>query len=139
MKVFVDTNILLDVLAQREPFYPDSAAVWTLAEQGRIVGLVSAVSFTNIFYIVRKLSVARAARSALAHLRSVFTIVGCDGLVVNQAIDRDIKDFEDAVQYVSATQAGADCMLSRNPADFPRTGECPVLTPAEFLAAHAFE
>jgi hypothetical protein len=50
-----------------------------------------------------------------------------------------LRDFEDAVQHFSAVQAGAGCLISRNPDDFPRTSECPVLTPAEFLAAHAFE
>jgi predicted nucleic acid-binding protein len=50
MKVFIDTNVLFDVLAKREPFFADSAAIWTLAETGKVEGLVSAVSFTNIFY-----------------------------------------------------------------------------------------
>ncbi len=75
----------------------------------------------------------------MALLRDAFTPVGCDGRILSQAIDSDFKDFEDAVQYHSAVRAGADCMLSRNPDDFPRTSDCPVLTPAEFLAAHDFE
>ncbi len=139
MKIFVDTNILIDVLARRRPFYADSAAVWTLAEEGRIEGLVSAVSFTNIFYVVRKLADAKTARRTLALLRNAFTPVGCNGRILNLAMDSDFKDFEDAVQYFSAVQAGAECMISRNPHDFPRTSQCPVLTPAEFLAAHSFQ
>lgn len=139
MKVFLDTNILIDVLAQRRPFYQDSAAVWTLAEQGRIEGLVSVISYTNIFYIVRKLADAATARRALDHLRSTFSPVGCDGQILALAMDSQFKDFEDAVQYHSALKAGADCMLSRNPADYPRTSDLPVLTPAEFLAAHSCE
>ncbi|MEX0611447.1 MAG: PIN domain-containing protein [Pirellulales bacterium] len=139
MKVFLDTNILLDVLARRQPFYADSAAVWTLAEQGRIEGLVSVLSFTNIFYVVRKLADAKTARSAMVLLRDGLTPVGCDGRILAQAIDSDLKDFEDAMQYYSAVQAGADCVLSRNPDDFPRASDCPVLTPGEFLAAHEFD
>jgi predicted nucleic acid-binding protein len=138
VKVSFDTNILLDVLAKRKPFYADSAAVWTLAEQGRIEGLVSAVSFTNVFYIVRKLADVATARRALALLRATFTPACCDGRILGQAIDSTMADFEDAVQYFSAVQAGADCLLTRNPADFPNATACPPLTPAEFLAAHSY-
>jgi len=139
VKAFVDTNILLDVLAERHPFYSDSAAVWTLAEEGRIEGLVSAVSFTNIFYVVRKLADAKSARRALVLLRNAFTAVACDGRILTQAMDSNFKDFEDAVQYFSAVQAGAECLISRNPDDFSRAGEFPVLSPAEFLAAYSFK
>jgi len=135
VKVFVDTNVLLDVLAKREPFYGDSVSVWTMAEQGKIDGLVSAISFTNIFYIVRKLSDRQVALQTMAQLRDTFTPVACDGQVLNQAIDSDFKDFEDAVQYFSACQAGALCIVSRNADHFPRS-EPPVLGPAEFLATY---
>jgi len=139
VKIFLDTNVLIDVLAQRKPFYVDSAAVWTLAEAGRVEGLVSAISFTNIFYVVRRLADLKAARRTLVLLRDVFTAVGCDGRILNLAIDSPFKDFEDAVQHFSAVSAGAECLISRNPDDFPRTSDCPVLTPAEFLAAYSFE
>jgi len=138
VKVFVDTNVLIDVLAKRQPFYKDSAAVWTLAEQGKIEGLVSAVSFTNIFYVVRKLEDAKTARHMLGLLRDVFTPASCDAQILNLALASDFKDFEDAVQYFTAVQAEADCMVSRNPSDFAKPRECPVLTPAEFLAAYSF-
>jgi predicted nucleic acid-binding protein len=139
MRVFVDTNILLDVLAKRHPFFADSAAIWTLAETGKIEGLVSAVSFTNIFYVVRKLADAKTALRMLVLLRDSFHAVACDHQIVSQAIDSGIKDFEDAVQYHSALHAGADCIVSRNPDHFPRTMDCPVVSPAEFLATNAFE
>jgi predicted nucleic acid-binding protein len=136
--VFIDTNVLLDVLARREPFYPDSAAVWALAESGKIKGLISAVSVTNTSYIVRRLRDARTARRAVILLRDVFTPVAFDEQVINQAIDSGIPDFEDAVQYFSAVRAKADCIVSRNPSHFPRA-DPPVLTPTEFLAAYSFE
>jgi predicted nucleic acid-binding protein len=139
VNVFFDTNVLLDVLVARKPFYADSAAVWSLAEEGRIEGLVSAITFTNIFYVVRKQSDARNARWVLTKLRDAFAIVGCDARMISMALGSEIKDFEDAVQYYSAVHARADCLLSRNPGDFPRSGSCPVLSPAEFLASNSFE
>lgn len=139
MKVFVDTNVLLDVIAKREPFYADSATIWTLSETGRIEGLVSAITFTNLFYVVRKLADAKTARRVMILLRESFTPTPCDASVLNLAIDSDFKDFEDAVQYYSAVQANADCMVSRNPNDFPRGADCPILTPSEFLTTYAFD
>ena len=139
MKVFFDTNILIDVLANRQPFYEDSAALWTLSERRTITGLVSVLTFTNTFYIVRRLTDLKTARRALTLIRDSFTPVACDGEIINQAISSRFGDFEDAVQYMSATQIGADCLVSRNVSHFPGSGGCPVLTPAEFLAAHSFE
>jgi predicted nucleic acid-binding protein len=136
MRVLVDTNVLIDVIAERKPFFQDSAAIWTLAEQGQITGLISAISFTNIYYVVRRLQDMKKARRALQLLRDTFQVAPCDQQVVNQAIEAKFKDFEDAVQYVSAIRVDADCLVSRNPGHFPTAEDCPVLTPAEFLAAH---
>lgn len=139
MRVFFDTNVLIDVIAERKPFYADSAAIWTLAEQGKIVGLVSAISFNNIYYVVHRLEDAKKARRALQLLRDTFEVAACDQQTINQAIDAKFKDFEDAVQYVSAVRASADCLVSRNPNHFPTAEDCPVLTPAEFLATYRQE
>lgn len=133
MKIFVDTNLLLDVLAKREPFYTAAARVWTLAETGACEALVSAISFNNVFYIVRKVRDTAAARRALVLLRDVFASVAPDQRILNQAIDSDIPDFEDAIQFYSALHARADYLLTRNIGDFP-AGILPILTPAEFLA-----
>lgn len=138
MNVFIDTNVLLDVLAKREPFYRDSAAVWTLAEQGKIRGCLSTLSFSNIYHIVRRLKDRRTAERAMRALRDTFASVACDEQVLSQAIDAGMKDFEDAIQYFSALRAEATCLISRNPDHFPRS-TLSIVTPTEFLAAHAFE
>jgi len=135
MKVFFDTNVLIDVLANRRPFVSDSAALWTLSESRRITGLVSVLTFTNTFYIVRRLTDLKTARRALTLIRDTFEPVACDGELINAAIGSKFADFEDAVQYLSAVRVGADCLVSRNVNHFPRTTSCPVLTPAEFLVA----
>jgi predicted nucleic acid-binding protein len=137
MNVFLDTNVLLDVLARREPFYGAAAAIWTLAEQGKdrgpVHGLISAISFTNIYYIVCKVRDRRTARQALVLLHATFTPVACDGRILQLALDADFPDFEDAVQYHSALRARADCLITRDPHHFPASG-LKVLAPAEFLA-----
>jgi predicted nucleic acid-binding protein len=135
MDVFVDTNVLIDVLAKREPFFADSFRLWTLAEQGRFRALVSVISFNNVHYIVRKTTDLPAARRAMRLLRDTFEPVPFDERLLHQAIDSNLSDFEDAIQFFSALRAGADCLVTRNPRHFP-ADELPILTPAEFLAAH---
>jgi predicted nucleic acid-binding protein len=135
VNVFVDTNVLLDVLARREPFYKDSAEVWTLAENGHITAYTSALSLPNIYYVLRKAAGAKIARQTVRLLRDVFTLAPLDEQIVNQAIDAHIADFEDAIQFFSALRAGAVVLITRNAADFPQQGIA-LQTPAEFLAAH---
>lgn len=133
MKVFIDTNILLDVLARREPFFADAARIWTMAEQGSLQAYVSAFSFNNIYYVVRKAEGWAAADKALRLLRDVFVPVAPDRQILDQALDSGLKDFEDAVQYYSASRVRAAYLLTRNPDDFP-AAPLPVLSPREFLA-----
>jgi predicted nucleic acid-binding protein len=138
MNVFLDTNVVLDVLAKRQPFHDEAARIWALAERGRISALVSAVSVTHIYYIGRKLSSHAQAMDMLRKLRSVARLVSCDAAVVNRAIDAAFSDFEDAVQFFSARAANADNLVTRDIDHFP-DDELPVLTPKAFLAAHSFE
>jgi predicted nucleic acid-binding protein len=138
MRVFLDTNVVLDVFTERAPHYRAAVTLWTLAEQGRVEGFVSAISYTTVYYIVRKMRDAVTARRALVLLRGTVTPVACDARLLHQAIDADLPDFEDAVQYFSAIRAGAQCLLTRDAGHFPSTG-LPILSPDEFLATHRFE
>ena len=138
MNVFIDTNILLDVLAHRDPFYADSAQVWTLAETGKIIGSISTLSLSNLFYLMGRLKGQQAARKAICILRDIFKLVPLDVQITNQAIDSDIKDFEDAIQFFSAIRSGATTLLTRNPKDFPGR-DIAIQSPVEFLATHLSE
>jgi len=136
MKIFLDTNVLLDVLAHREPFYRVSARIWSLAETGEVEAFISAMSFNNIYYIVRKAAGNEEAHKALRLLREVFTTVAPDSKIVSQAIDLQSGDFEDAVQLLSATRAKSDFFITRDTGDFPQSNTR-LLTPEEFLALWA--
>lgn len=136
MKVFVDTNVLLDVLARREPFYAEAAHIWSLAERGKIKGLVSVISFNNVYYVVRRASSRKSAERALKLIRGVFAPVPLSVQVLNQAIDAEFRDFEDAIQFHSAIQAQAECLVTRDADHFPGK-DLPVLTPTAFLASLA--
>jgi predicted nucleic acid-binding protein len=138
LKVLIDTNILLDVLAERKAFYNDAVRVWTLAESGRIDAHVAAISFNDCYYIVHKHAGRRSAEKAVRLLRDVFTPVDLTAQILHQAIDASFADFEDAIQFHSAVRAQAECIITRNPDHFPRA-PLSALSPAEFLAAHPFE
>jgi predicted nucleic acid-binding protein len=136
LKVFIDTNVLLDVLARRDPHYAAAAHVWTLCEQGKIEGYVSAISFNNVFYIVRRLTGRRAAHRSLGLLRDVFRPVTLDSQILNQSIASGFADFEDAIQYHSALRVDAVAIVTRDAAHFPKS-EIAVVSPAGFVAAFA--
>lgn len=133
MNVFFDTNILLDVLAKRYPFYEESSDMWSLAESGRIDGFVSVISLPNLYYLLRKWSNHRKAREGLQIVRDVFHLVPCDERMVTQAIEADFPDFEDAIQFFSALRANADYIVTRDGRGFAKSS-IPAVTPAEFLA-----
>jgi predicted nucleic acid-binding protein len=135
-KIFIDTNVLLDVLLRRDPFYDGAARIWTLCEQGKRTGYISAISFNNAFYIIRKNAGIESAKKALRLLRNVFNLVPLDQQVLNQAIDAGFTDFEDAIQFHSALHVDAQFILTRNVSHFP-ADDIPALTPADFLAAHS--
>ncbi len=134
MRIFVDTHVLLDVLAKRQPFYSDAARIWSLAERGELEALISAISFNNIYYIVRRASNRKKANQSLLLMRNVFTAVPLTAQILSQSIDADFEDFEDAIQYHSALHADASCLVTRDADHFP-TGSIPVLHPSAFLTS----
>jgi len=133
--LFIDTNVLYDVLGRREPFYGPSNAVWSLCEKGKVKGLISVISFNNIYYVTRRFTNRLNAKSKISMIRDVFNMVALDEQVINQAIDSDFADFEDAIQYFSAVRCDADSIITRNKKDFKRS-DVPVLSPEEFLSIY---
>ncbi len=133
MKIFVDTNVLLDVFQERRPHYDGSVSVWDMAERGQLSGFISAISFNNIYYIVSRFRDKKHASRAIKLLRGTFSPVPLDEQILNQAIDSKMNDFEDAIQFFSAVRASANFIITRNNKDFPKSS-IPVLTPEEFLA-----
>lgn len=134
-KLFLDTNIILDLLTQRAPHFAESLQLFLYIQEGRAVAYASTMSFATLFYILRK---AHAKSEAIKLLQKLHTLV--KGLptsdhVIERALSSDFKDFEDAVQYYTASEHKVDVIITRNKKDYPRF-DLPVLTAAEFLAQH---
>jgi predicted nucleic acid-binding protein len=132
-KVLIDLNLILDVLQKREPFYTTSARVLAYAETGQIDGVVAAHTMTTLFYLIAKDQSADQARVILTNLLQFLSIAMVDQTIIEQALNLPYKDFEDAVQMMSAVQAGAQYLVTRNIRDY-KAGPLPALQPAELLA-----
>ena len=118
MKVLIDTNIILDVLCKRSNFYEDSAKVFKLFEVKRILGVISALSISNIMYILRKELDAEKTKEILDNLSLIFSIADLKADDLKKAADMEFKDYEDAVQSVCAVRIKANYIITRNIRDF---------------------
>jgi len=117
-RVFIDTNIFLDILFRREQFVDDALSIFDMAVDGQIVLLISDLSIANIKYITRKEISTEEFYNLIQIFRPIFTIVPLGAEVIDKAISLQASDFEDALQYFSAVQAEADCLVTRNIKDF---------------------
>ncbi|MCK6454456.1 MAG: PIN domain-containing protein [Alphaproteobacteria bacterium] len=134
MNLFLDANVVLDVLAGREPHWRASARVLSVIESGRATGLLSAHSVTTIYYLLSKHLDRRRARAAIVQLLGLVHAAAVDHAVLLQALSLGWKDFEDAVQAAAAMNAKATHLITRDPRDFAAL-TIPVLTPEEFIAS----
>ncbi len=136
MIVFLDTNVIMDVLAFRQPHYEHSAGVWSMVERGEVTGVASVVTVVTCGYLLSKGASRGAASAALHVIADTLELAACDRPVVMAAMRSGIKDFEDAVQAETAKRAKADFIVTRNVADF-RGSVVQAITPAVFLSKHA--
>lgn len=133
MKIMCDTNIIIGVLLEREPFVEDSCKVLSLCEDHRIDGFVSASSVTDIYYLVRKYTHSTdLAYKAVGKLLEIVKVCSVTNNDVLTAFQQKAKDFEDCLVATCAKSIRCDCIITRNKKDFEAFG-VPALTPAELL------
>ena len=129
MKRFlVDTNVVLDVLLERQPHFTASAAVWTAIETAAAEGYLAAHGITTIHYLAQKHLGTHRARRVITTLLQVFRVAPIDDSVLRDALDHAGNDFEDAVTAAAARFSKCDAIVTRDPKGF-RAAELPVLTP----------
>jgi predicted nucleic acid-binding protein len=133
MKLFLDTNIVIDVIANREPFVEDSRIILNLCETGQAEGIISTLTLCTISYVLRKFATPGMMRTKLRDLRNILTPIDLSVSLLDKVIASSITDFEDAVQFYTAAYSDADVIITRNIKHFPQDN-IPVLTPTEFLA-----
>lgn len=132
MRVLFDANVLLDVLLNRQPWVVDSSAVWTLNDKKTIEGFIAASTFTDIFYIARRIKDIPSALQAIQVCIAGFEICTVDKSTIIQANALPGTDFEDNVLIACASLAQMDAIVTRNPADF-QSASMPIYTPTSLL------
>ena len=135
MIVFIDTNLVLDVMLENSEFYDESNDVLSYCNKGYDF-YISAASCTDIFYIVRRtLHDTEETKKVMKNLLTTVSVAGVDELCIRNALNSDWKDFEDSVQYSVAYFQDVDGIITRNPKDFDKS-EIEVLAPGDILVKY---
>jgi predicted nucleic acid-binding protein len=127
-KLLFDTNVVLDVLLDRQPHAEASASIWAAIETGAAEGMLAAHAVTTIHYLVRKETGNARARRIVSAILRVFKVASVDGAVVQDALHLPFSDFEDAVTSAAARLADCDYIVTRDPKGF-RNSPVRALTP----------
>ncbi len=131
--LFIDTNIVIDILAKREPFYDDAAKLFSLGDKNKLKISVSALSFANTNYLLQKSNSSTATSKILRKFKILSVVLSLDDKIIDLALnDNEFGDFEDAIQYYSALENNQDIIITRNLKDF-KTSKIPVMTASEFI------
>jgi predicted nucleic acid-binding protein len=136
LRVIVDTNVVLDVLLEREPFVRAAVGVFCLVEESRVDGFLCATTITTTDYLLTQSLPTSKARDALWKLTTLFEIATVNRPVIERALDSKIIDFEDAVLVEAGQLAGLDAVITRNTKDFAGS-VLKVFDPDEFLSLYS--
>ncbi len=132
MKILIDTNVVLDLLLEREPFVENAILLFEQIEQGNLEGHIAATTITNIFYIIRKTEGREVAIAAINRLLIGLQFCVVDRQTIETALSLGLKDFEDSIQLACATLSQLDAIVTRDRKDFIGSN-LPIYSPTELL------
>lgn len=131
-RVLLDTNIIIDLLAKREPFNQDARKLFSFADKEKVILFTSALSIANVSYVLLKKKNPEEAKQILRKLKLLVRILSLDEKVINLALnDNEFKDFKDGLQYYSALENNVNVIITRNLKDFENS-KIPVMTARQF-------
>jgi predicted nucleic acid-binding protein len=133
--LFIDTDIIIDFLIDRKPFSREAAIIFTLVEQKKLKGYASSLTFSNLYYVLRKFETHKKVISKLDSLSKLVNILKVDDQTIKSALASSFQDFEDSIQHFCASESKKpDAIITRNIKDY-KNSELPVMTPGDFLKA----
>lgn len=132
MRLFLDTNIMLDLLGERHPFYDPIAKLASLADTGKLTIVVSPISFATVNYFLTKSESSEIAKEKLRKFKIISEICKLDDNTIEKGLNSDFTDFEDALQYFSALDSNCEIIITRNGKDFKKS-LIPIMTANEYL------
>jgi predicted nucleic acid-binding protein len=131
--IFIDTDVIIDFLIDREPHSREAAIIFTLIEQKKLKGYVSSLTFSNLYYVLRKIESHNKVIAKLDSISRLLTILKVDQQTIKYAIASGFPDFEDSIQYNCALDyKKIDVLITRNIKDY-KGSEIPVMTPSDYL------
>ena len=130
--LFLDADVILDLLAKREPWFQKSSEIFSRIQAGEFYGATSVVIFADVFYILRKIKGQKTAREALIKLKGLLRVMVTSEANLEEALHSSFTDFEDSIQYFTAQSGGASVLITRNVKDY-KAEKLAVMTPEQFL------
>ncbi len=134
MKLFLDANVVLDLILKRQPFFETIAEIITIAENKNYKLCISSVTFVTINYVACKFTDKKNVLESLKKLRIVVAVLSVSETEIDKALYSKFNDFEDAVQHYCALKHNCNYIITRDLKDF-KNSEIPVMTPTEFLVS----
>jgi predicted nucleic acid-binding protein len=132
-KQFIDTNIVIDLLSRKEPFFEEAAELFSLADKKQVELSVSSLTIANTSFFLMKQLGPNKAKSVLRKLRLIFKVLTLDDKIIGLALnDETFSDFEDGLQYFTAIAAGQELIITRNLKNF-KNSKLPAMTARQFI------
>jgi predicted nucleic acid-binding protein len=131
-RIFLDTNVVIDLLGEREPFYNSAAKIATLADKGKIQLIVSALTYSTVYYLLSKFEDKEVVKEKIRKFKVIAETSDLTDMIIEKGLASKFSDFEDALQHNCAIQMDCHILISRNGKDF-KESVIPVLTPDEYL------
>lgn len=133
--LLIDTNIILDLLAKRDPFYEGAVQIFSLADKNKLTLGISSLSFANTNYVLSKLKSKQEAREIIRKFKVLVNVLSLNDKIIELALnDSAFDDFEDGLQYYTAIENNQDYIITRDLKDF-KSSKIPVMTAHEFLSS----
>jgi len=132
-KIFIDTNIVIDLLSRREPFFEEAATLFSLADKNKIELAISSLTIANTSYTLLRQMDSDKAKSILRKLRLILKVLPLDDKIVGLALnDETFSDFEDGLQYFTAIENGQELIITRDLKGFKKS-KLPTMTAKQFI------
>lgn len=133
-RLFLDTNVVLDLLAERIPFYNSIAKLATLADQKKITMITSTISFTTVYYVLNKFESHESVLNKLIKFKIICEICEVNGETIEKGLSSNFQYLEDSLQYFSAIQSNCSIIITRNSKDF-KSSNIPIMTAEEYFSS----
>ena len=133
-RIFLDTNVILDLLAKRIPFFDSIARLATLADQKKLILVASPLSFTTVDYVLNKYKSSESVLSKLRKFKIICEVCEVNEETIEKGLNSNFKDFEDSIQFYTALQSDCSIIITRNGKDF-KSSTIPIMTAEEYLSS----